>query len=404
MRDRMRARAGSGQFAAPLVFLGLMVRNRELRHCPVLHTRARRLEPWGRPILRDGRYSLFVYADATRAGALLRMRRINHPLCCAIWLFVSLALSLVTATHASAQTDAYPSRPITILVPFAAGGSSDVVMRLVSKRVSESLNQPLVIENRPGGSGNVAAMAVKNAPRDGYLLMMGHTGSHAINATLYTDLKFDPVKDFAPVAPLISFNNVLIVPENSRASSAKDLVALAKSKPDGLVYGSQGVGTGGHLLGVILAKQTGTKLVHVPYRGVAPAVTDMVAGRLDMMFSSYLTAAPHIESGKLHMLAIAGSTRHPIMPNVPTMAEAGFPGVQMDQWFGLFAPAGTPEPIIRKLNTVFVNALESDEVRSTLLPQGSIIIPGKPEDLAAMVARDIVRLGEVVKESGAKPE
>jgi len=319
-------------------------------------------------------------------------------------VIVSLAFSLVATTHARAQTDAYPSRPITILVPFAAGGSSDVVMRLVSKRVSESLNQTIVIENRPGGSGNVAAMAVKNAPRDGYLLMMGHTGSHAINATLYTDLKFDPVKDFAPVAPLISFNNVLIVPENSRAASAKDLVAIAKSKPDGLVYGSQGVGTGGHLLGVILAKQTGTKLVHVPYRGVAPAVTDMVAGRLDMMFSSYLTAAPHIESGKLHMLAIAGSTRHPIMPNVPTMAEAGFPGVQMDQWFGLFAPGGTPEPIIRKLNAEFVKALESEEVRNSLLPQGSIIIPGKPEDLAAMVARDIVRHGEVVRESGAKPE
>jgi tripartite-type tricarboxylate transporter receptor subunit TctC len=316
----------------------------------------------------------------------------------------SLALSLTAATHAAAQTDAYPSRPITILVPFAAGGSSDVVMRLVSKRVSETLNQTIVIENRPGGSGNVAAMAVKNAPRDGYLLMMGHTGSHAINATLYTDLKFDPVKDFAPVAPLISFNNVLIVPENSRAASAKDLIAIAKSKPDGLLYGSQGVGTGGHLLGVILAKQTGTKLVHVPYRGVAPAVTDMVAGRLDMMFSSYLTAAPHIESGKLHMLAIAGSTRHPIMPNVPTMAEAGFPGVQMDQWFGLFAPGGTPEPIIRKLNAEFVKALDSEEVRNSLLPQGSIIIPGKPEDLAAMVARDIVRLGEVVRESGAKPE
>jgi len=320
------------------------------------------------------------------------------------WVAACLVTSLAASANAWAQADGYPSRPITILVPFAAGGSSDVVMRLVSKRVAESINQTIVIENRPGGSGNVAAMAIKNAPRDGYLLMMGHTGSHAINATLYTDLKFDPVRDFAPVTPLISFNNVLIVPENSPATSARDVVALARSKPDGLVYASQGVGTGGHLLGVILAKQTGTKLVHVPYRGVAPAVTDMVAGRLDLMFSSYLTAAPHIESGKLRMLAIAGSARHPIMPNVPTMAEAGFPGVQMDQWFGLFAPAGTPAPIIRKLNAEFVKALESDEVRNTLLPQGSIIIPGKPEDLAAMVARDIVRLGEVVRESGAKPE
>jgi tripartite-type tricarboxylate transporter receptor subunit TctC len=308
------------------------------------------------------------------------------------------------AFAASAHADAYPSRPITILVPFPPGGSTDIMMRLVANKVSESIKQPIIIENRAGAAGNVAAVAIKNASPDGYLLMVGHTGTHAINPTLYTDLKFDPVKDFQPITALIAFNNILVVPEASPAKSVAELVAFAKTRSEGLSYGSQGVGTGGHLLGVILAKQTGTKLVHVPYRGVAPAVTDMVAGRLDMMFSSYLTAAPHIESGKLHMLAIAGSVRHPIMPNVPTMAEAGFPGVQMDQWFGLFAPAGTPEPIIRKLNAEFVKALESEEVRGSLLPQGSIIIPGKPEDLAAMVARDIVRLGEVVKESGAKPE
>ena len=172
----------------------------------------------------------------------------------------------------------YPSRPITLLVPFVAGGSSDVVMRLVSKRVSERLKQTIVIDNRPGGAGNVAALAIKNAPKDGYTLMMGHTGTHAINATLYPDLKFDPVKDFSPITPLISFNNTLIVNEASTAKSVKELVALAKAKADGLTYASQGVGTGGHLLGVILAKQTGINLIHVPYRGVAPAVTDMVGG------------------------------------------------------------------------------------------------------------------------------
>ncbi len=247
-------------------------------------------------------------------------------------------------------------------------------------------------------------MAIKIAPKDGYTLMMGHTGTHAINATLYPDLKFDPVKDFSPITPLISFNNTLIVNGGSTAKSAKELVALGKAKPDGLTYASQGVGTGGHLLGVILAKQTGVNLIHVPYRGVAPAVTDMVAGRVDLMFSSYVTAGPHIESGKLRMLAIAGAKRHPKFPELPTMAEAGFPGVEMEQWFGLFGPAGIPEPIVRKLNEAFVEALESDEVRNTLLPQGSVIIPGTPKDLADMVARDIVRLGQVVKDSGAKPE
>ena len=316
---------------------------------------------------------------------------------------VAVALA-VSAAPARAQVADFPSRPITLLVPFVAGGSSDVVMRLVSKRVSERLKQAIVIDNRPGGAGNVAALAIKNAPKDGYTLMMGHTGTHAINATLYSDLKFDPAKDFAPITPLISFNNILIVNEGSAAKSAMQLVALGKSKADGLTYASQGVGTGGHLLGVILAKQTGVNLIHVPYRGVAPAVTDMVAGRVDLMFSSYVTAGPHIESGKLRMLAIAGAKRHPKFSELPTMGEAGFPGVEMEQWFGLFAPAGTPEPVVRKLNEAFVEALESDEVRNTLLPQGAVIIPGTPQDLAAMIARDIVRLGQVVKESGAKPE
>jgi tripartite-type tricarboxylate transporter receptor subunit TctC len=311
---------------------------------------------------------------------------------------------MACAVSVMAHADDYPSRPITIVVPFAPGGSSDVVMRLLSKQVSESLKQTIIIENRPGGGGNVAALAIKNAPKDGYLLMLGHTGSHAINATLYPDLKFDPAKDFSAIAPLVSFNNVLVIPAGSPAKSAKDLVALAKSKSDGLTYASQGVGTGGHLLGVLLAKHTGTKLVHVPYRGVAPAVTDMVAGRVDMMFSSYLTSGPHIRSGKLRMLAIAGAKRHPHLSNVPTMGEVGFPGVEMEQWFGLFGPSGIPEPIVHKLNQEFAKALASDEIKNTLLPQGSIVIPGTPQDLSAMVARDIVRLGQVVKESGAKPE
>jgi tripartite-type tricarboxylate transporter receptor subunit TctC len=311
-------------------------------------------------------------------------------------------IGLSAAVQAAEET--FPSHPITILVPFAAGGSSDVVMRLVSRKVSESVGQPIIIENKPGGAGNIAALVIKNARPDGYTLMMGHTGSHAINATLYPDLKFDPVRDFTPIAPLISFNNILMVPQESPVTSAAELVALARSKPEGLTYGSQGLGTGGHLLGIILAKRTGIKLVHVPYRGVAPAVTDMVAARLDFMFASYLTAAPFIESGRLRMLAIAGPERHPQIPQVPTMGEAGYPEVEMAQWFGVFGPAGLAAPTLSKLNAEFVKALRSEDVQKVLLPQGSVVIPGSPEELAAMVGRDIVRLGDLVKESGAKPE
>jgi tripartite-type tricarboxylate transporter receptor subunit TctC len=308
------------------------------------------------------------------------------------------------ALAVAAFADDYPSRPITVIVPFPPGGSSDIVMRLVAHKVSESTGQTIIIENRPGAAGNVAAMAIKNAPPDGYLLMMGHTGTHAINASLYPDLKFDPVKDFQPITALISFNNILVVPEASPAKSVADLVALAKTKPEGLSYGSQGIGTGGHLLGVLFAKHAGIKLIHVPYRGIAPAVTDTVAGRMDMLFASYVSMGAQVEAGRLRMLAIASTQRHPKIPDVPTMGEAGYPDVQMQQWFGLFAPAGTPMPVVKKLNAEFVKALNDDEVKRQMLSQVVFVTPSTPDELGDMVKRDIVRLREVVKASGAKAE
>ena len=316
---------------------------------------------------------------------------------------IAATIGLVLAAVAMpARADDYPSRPITLIVPFPPGGSSDIVMRLVASKVAESIKQPIVIENRSGAAGNVAAMAIKNAAPDGYLLMMGHTGTHAMNSALYKDLKFDPVKDFQPITALISFNNILVVPAASPAKSVAELVALAKTRPEGLSYGSQGVGTGGHLLGVLLAKHAGINLVHVPYRGIAPAVTDTVAGRMDLLFASYVSIGPHAETGALRMLAIASTERHSRIPDVPTMPEAGFPDVQMQQWFGLFGPAGLPAPIVTKLNSEFVKALRSDEVKDKILPQAAFVIPNTPEELGAMVKRDLVRLGQVVKDSGAK--
>ena len=316
-------------------------------------------------------------------------------------------LMLVAATigvvfAAPSRADDYPSRAITILVPFPPGGSSDIVMRLVANKASDALKQPIVIENRPGAAGNVAAMAIKNATPDGYLLMLGHTGTHAINPTLYGDLKFDPMKDFSPITGLVTFNNILNVPVASPAKTVAELVAHAKTKPEGLSYGSQGVGTGGHLLGVLLAKHAGINLVHVPYRGIAPAVTDTVAGRMDLLFAGYLSSGSHVEAGRLRLLGIAGSKRHPKLPDLPTMAEAGYRDVQMDQWFGLFAPAKTPAPIVRKLNAEFVKALRSDDVRDKVESQVFSVMATTPDELGAIVARDIVRLGQVVKDSGAK--
>ena len=318
------------------------------------------------------------------------------------WLAVALVGVALSVAAVPARADDYPSRPITVIVPFPPGGSSDIVMRLVAHKVAESMKQTIVIENRAGAAGNVAAMAIKNATPDGYLLMMGHTGTHAMNSALYNDLKFDPVKDFQPITALISFNNILVVPAASPAKSVAELVALAKTKPEGLSYGSQGVGTGGHLLGELFAKHAGIKMVHVPYRGIAPAVTDTVAGRMDLLFASYVSIGGHAEAGRLRMLGIASTERHPRIPDVPTMPELGFPDVQMQQWFGLFGPAGLPAPITAKLNAEFVKALRSDEVKDKMLPQVVFVIPGTPEELGAIVKRDIVRLGKVVRESGAK--
>ncbi len=318
-------------------------------------------------------------------------------------LAVAAIVGAIAVAPSPLRADDYPLRPITILVPFPPGGSSDIVMRIVAGKVSATLKQPVIIENRPGAAGNVAAMVLKNATPDGYTLMMGHTGTHAINATLYPDLKFDPVKDFQPITALVAFNNILLVPAASPAKSVAELVALAKSRPEGLTYGSQGIGTGGHLLGVLFAKHAGIKLLHVPYRGIAPAVTDAVAGRVDMLFSSYLSASGQIESGTLRMLAIAGTKRHPRIPDVPTMPEAGYPDVQMLQWFGLFAPAGLPAPITQRLNAEFVSALQSEDVKERVLPEAAFVTPSTPEELRAMIERDIVRLGQVVRESGARP-
>jgi tripartite-type tricarboxylate transporter receptor subunit TctC len=328
------------------------------------------------------------------------MQRFNRHARGALAAIVWIACAMLPAP--SARADDFPARPITILVPFPPGGSSDIVMRLVAAIASETLAQPIVIENRAGGAGNVAAMAIKNAAPDGYLLMMGHTGTHAINPTLYADLRFDPVKDFQPITALIAFNNILMVPAASPAHSVADLVALAKSRPEGLSYASQGIGTGGHILGELFAKHAGIKLVHVPYRGIAPALTDTVAGRMDMLFSSYISAAGYVESGRLRMLAVAGRERHPRIADVPTMAEEGYPDVQMQQWFGLFAPVGTPAPVVARLNGAFVAALNREEIRSRLQSEVATVIPGTPDELAAMVARDVVRLGQVVRESGAQ--
>jgi len=320
------------------------------------------------------------------------------------WTTALACLLAVLASPAARSQDSYPTRPITIVVPFPPGGSSDPLMRLIAQKMSESIKQTIVIDNKPGGAGNLAAKVVKQAAPDGYTLFMGNMSTHAINVSLFSNLGFDPLKDFQPITLLMSFPSILVVPADSPAKTARELAELAKSKPGGLSYGSQGVGSGGHLLGEMFRSKVGVPMVHVPYRGAAPAVQDLITSRVDMLFGSYISTGPHVEQGKLRMLGLTAAKRSQALPNVPTMAEAGFPGVELELWYGMLAPAGTPAPVIRFLHDEFVKAARSQEVARMVIPQAADVVTSTPEELAALIAADIVRLGKVVREAGAKAD
>ena len=314
-----------------------------------------------------------------------------------MWLALPLSSSL-------AQYDHFPSRPITIVIPFTPGGSADVLMRLVGQKLSESVKQPVLLDNRPGGGGNVGALAVKLAPPDGYTLFMAHTGTHAVNVTLYPDLKFDPIKDFQPITPLISFPSILVVPATSSAKTFAEFVARAKTKPGGLSYASQGIGSSGHLLGDMFARDVGAVMVHVPYRGAAPAITDLIAGRVDFLFSAPISAFAYVQDGRLRTLGITSEMRSPTFPDVATTTELGYPNPKLSTWFGIVGPTGIPAPIVKKLNGEFIRAAHSEAVTQMLVSQATEVFTGTPGEFSALIARDIVRLRKVVREAGAKGE
>ncbi len=314
-----------------------------------------------------------------------------------------LALSLVVApAMAVAQTDSFPSRPITIVVPFPPGGSSDVVTRLVAQKFADNLKANVVIQNSGGGGGVPAALAFKQATPDGYTLFLANNGLFAIMPAMTADIRFDPVKDFQPVTPLFAFPSVLVVPAGSPARNAKDLVALAKSKPTGLNYASQGVGSGGHILGEMLRLNSGAPLVHVPYRGAGPAVVDLAAGNVDLLFSSYVSAIGQVQAGKLRVLGWTSTKRSPALPDVPTMAEAGYPGTELEVWQGIVAPLGTPPAIVRKLNEEFIKAAHAPDVVRKVAEQAVEMYTTTPEAMTKLIASDVDRLGKVVRDAGIK--
>jgi tripartite-type tricarboxylate transporter receptor subunit TctC len=315
-------------------------------------------------------------------------------------VFRLFALALLVPVLAFAQ--AFPSKPLRVVVPFTPAGAVDIATRATAHEMERALRQPVVVENKPGAGGNLGVLDVARAAPDGYSMVMSTSGIQAINPFLYSKMPLDPNKDLAPVAPIVSLNNVLVVHPSLPARSVKEVIALAKKEPGKLTYASSGNGTSIHMSGAMFTQFTGTDIVHIPYKGSAPAVTDLLAGQTNMMFDNIPSSLPHIKSGKLIAIATTGAKRDPALPDLPTMAEAGVKGYESGVWFGLMVPAATPKDVIAKLNAAAVEATKAPEFVKRMKDLGYNIIPGTPEDMAKMLQDELKRWGPIVKASGAK--
>ncbi|RZI89999.1 MAG: tripartite tricarboxylate transporter substrate binding protein [Variovorax sp.] len=310
-------------------------------------------------------------------------------------LLAAIPLALTCAAHAAD----YPTKPIRFVVPYTAGGTTDLVARTVGQKVSEKLGQPVLIDNRGGAGGNIGMDAVAKAAPDGYTIGFGAISTNALNPHIYKSMNFDPRKDFTAISLLGTSTIVLEVPATSAVKSVPDLIAAAKKEP-GLPYATAGAGTSMNLAGVMFAQMTGTELTHVAYKGSGPAITDMLGGTIGVMFDNLPASLPHIQSGKLRALAVAGPVRSPSLPNVPTMAEAGLKGYALDPWFGVYGPANLPAPIVKALNQAFVEALALPEVKDKLVQAGFSPRGSSAEELARLTQSEYQRLGDVAKKAG----
>jgi len=316
--------------------------------------------------------------------------------------FLALLITAFSITVAFAQP--YPSKPLRIIVPFAPGGATDLIARAVGQKLTESMGQPVVVENRTGASGMLGADLVAKSPPDGYTLLMASTAEIAINPSLYAKMAYDPAKDLAPVTLAGITPLILVVNPNTPARSVNDLVAQAKSTPGSVSFASAGNGSVQHLSGELLKTITRTEMTHVPYKGAAPALVDLLGGQVTMFFSGMPPAMPHVKSGKLRAIAVTTPKRSPAAPEVPTMAEAGIPGFDISNWFGVFAPAGTPNEVLNKLNAEIVKALALPDVKERLASQGAEVVGNTRAEFAAFIAAEMAKYAKLIKESGAKAD
>jgi tripartite-type tricarboxylate transporter receptor subunit TctC len=313
-----------------------------------------------------------------------------------VCLRFAAACLLLAAGMAQAQ---YPGKPIHLIIPFPPGGPTDIIGRAVGQKLSEALGQPVIVENRGGAGASIGSDFVAKSAPDGYTLLVGTTGSHTINPAIYSKLPYDPVRDFAPVTLLATYGNVLVVSPNLPVKNVKQLIELARAKPGEITFGSAGNGSSNHLSGELLASMSGVRMQHVPYKGSAPALVDVMAGQTSFMFDILSTSLPQIKAGKVRAIAYSGPTRSPLIPDVPTVAESGVPGYDVVGWFGLFAPAGTPRDIVNRLNAETVKILKLPEMKEKLT--GYDPAPSTPEQFAAIIKSDITTWAKVVKDSGA---
>ncbi len=317
-------------------------------------------------------------------------------------IFLCFLSAVALVLPAAAQAQGFPSRPIRILCPFPPGGGVDITARAIANELAKQLGQPVTVENKPGAGGNIAAAEVAKAAPDGHTLFLTLNALHAISPVLYAKLPFDAVADFAWITTLVQFNNVLVVPATAPAKSVQDIVALARSQPGKLTFASSGNGTNLHLTGELFKSMTGIDLQHVPYKGSAPAMTDLLGGQVTMMFETIPAAIAQIRSGKLRALGVTGAKRSPLFPEVPTIAESGLPGFEVQSWYGLVAPAGTPREVVAKLNAESVRGAGGREFRERMEPLGFDILTGSPERMLEMVKADAARWAPIVRASGAK--
>ena len=317
---------------------------------------------------------------------------------------ILLAFFILASAANAAWAQSWPSRPLRLVIPFAAGGGADIAGRVIGQELSEVLKQPVIIENRTGAGGTIAPNNVAKSPADGYSLVLGHLGGIAIAPHLYKDLPFDPVNDLSPVTLVVNGLSVLVVNPDLPVKTAGELVAYAKKNPNQLSFASAGSGTDTHLAGELFKSMTGISMVHIPYKGGAPALVDLIAGRVQLSFASVATTISAIQTGKLRAVAMTGKNRFEGLPGVPTVAESGVPGYEINNWYGIFVPANTPQDIIQRLNAETIKILKKPEVHAKLIAAGLEPVWSTPKEFADYVRAETDKWRKIVADSGAKAE